>query len=170
MDTREIGMRVGAAMNQATSVAVALIAQGAISGEPIEVATYVEELAPLLVEKANDLQATEMAAAGFAGTTEAAAPAAPQGRFQPRAPQQQAAAPARQSSGGGNKPLKLAEHPELPAWLHSQAKAKGVVEVWDNTNKPNYIAAIEAGLDKTPPPYRSATDGIEAAFWPPKGR
>jgi hypothetical protein len=157
-------------MNQATSVAVALVTQGAISGEPIEVATYIEELAPLLVERANDLQATELASAGFAGTTAEAAPAeAPQGRFQRRT--QQAAAPAArpaQSSGGRKAPIDVNDA-SLPQWLKTQCKAKGVTKVWDNTDKPNYIAAIESGADKTPPPYRSATDGIEAAFWPPKG-
>lgn len=164
-DSREIGMRVGAATNQAVSVAVAFLDE--LGSDPTVIATYVGDLAAELLSVMDDLQATVLTKSGFAGTTQVAAP-----YVAPTAP----AAAATPSSpngyntefSGSTKPLKLHEHPELDGWLHAQAAAVGVSEVWDNRGKAPYITAIANKAAKTPPPFRSATDGIEKSFWPPK--
>lgn len=168
-DSREIGMRVGAATNQAVSIVAN--SGGALGYEPESIATYVEGLASKLLDVMDNLTAQVNVKAGFAGTTVAA----PQQAY--IAPQQVVTQPNAtqvQNNGyntafsGSSRPLKLAEHPELDGWLHAQCAATGVTEVWDNRGKPDYIAAIQSGSAKTPPPFRSATQGITKSFWPPK--
>jgi hypothetical protein len=165
-DSREIGMRVGAATNQAVSVAVQLIADGQLGADPKEVATYAEQLAIELLEVMDGLQTAALGAgvekavsAAFAGTTVVPTPAV--------ATVLAAAAASDHTPSGSSKPLGL-DHPSLPAWAAAQAQAVGVTQLWDNRGKPNYIAAIAAGAAKIPPPFRSATEGIDKSFWPPK--
>jgi hypothetical protein len=167
-------MRVGAATNQAVSVAVQLIATGQLGVDPKEVATYAEELAKELLNVMDGLQAAAGVGSAFAGTTTVVAPP----RVTVPLPVA-AAAPAVgtvASSGynttfsGSSKPLRLSEHPELDGWLHAQAAAVGVLEVWDNRGKPAYITALSSGSPKTPPPFRSATAGIDKSFWPPQDK
>ena len=176
-------MRVGAAANQATSIAAVLVGNGQLTGDPEVVATYVDELARKLLNTMENIQgglssyaqpaqaqayvapapvqqqqAVANVQAAFAGTT-TVAPTAPSG-----------SAGYNTTFSGASKPLKLAEHPELDGWLHAQAAAVGVDQVWDNRGKPGYVAAINSGAAKTPPPFRSATDGIDKSFWPPSAR
>lgn len=182
-DSREIGMRIGAATNQAVSVAVSVIDQ--LGGDPTQIGAYVEELASTflgvmdkLQAKAQGLTPTPAAAYVAAAPTVALTAAFPGSTYvAPQAPQAAQAVQAVPNTNGYNtefsgssRPLKLAEHPELDGWLHAQAAAKGVSEVWDNRGKPAYIAAIQSGAVKTPPPFRSATDGVDASFWPPSAR
>lgn len=164
-DSREIGLRVGAAFNQASNVAAALVQNGRLPDDPTTIATYVDELAGELLTKMNDTQVVETTKASFPGTTVVATPVAAPAYVAPVA-----APPAANETtfSGSNKPLKLHEHPELPGWLHAQAAAKGVTEVWDNRGKPNYIAAIQSGAAKTPPPFRSSTAGNDTSFWAPR--
>lgn len=173
-DNRELGLRVGAAYNQASGVATALVQNGRLPDDPTVVATYVEELASELLGKMETTQAALAVGAAFAGTQIAASsfPANPAPADQSTygaIPTPAHAVPTDEHTfSGSSRPLKLAEHPELPGWLHTQATAKGVSEVWDNRGKANYIAAIQSGASKTPPPFRSATAGNDTSFWPPK--
>lgn len=185
-DSREIGMRVGAATNQAAGVVGSLVSIGYIADDDQVIAARVASLAGLFLGTMEGLQNS------LAGYPQAA-PAQPQVRpAAPRVVAQVAAAfpgttsvttpqpvnliaqPATRSPlgyntqfSGAKTPLKLAEHPELDGWLHAQAAAVGVDSVWDNRGKPNYITAVNSGSAKTPPPFRSATEGIEKSFWPP---
>lgn len=164
---REIGMRVGAATNQAVSIVAAAIDQFGL--EPEVITNYVENLAGGLLAVMDRLQAK--VAGGPTGFT-----APQQGMTVPQAQQAitnafpgttVAPQPAPAPQGGKMRPLTLAEHPELPAWLHAQAAAVGVTRVWDNRQKPAYIQAVAAGRAKTPAPFRAADDGIDVSFWPP---
>jgi len=166
-------MRVGAATNQAVSVAAVLVANGTLPGDPEIVDTYVDELARKFLTTMENIQnggfnvpqAQQAVQAAFPGTVQQQAPAPAQPAW--------VAAVSTNTAGynttfsGSNKPLKLAEHPELDGWLHAQCAATGVSEVWDNRGKPGYVTAINSGAAKTPPPFRSATEGIDKSYWPP---
>lgn len=184
-DSREIGMRLGAAGNQAAIVVGHQVFAGALNVENI--GSEYERLLRGFVSVMDRVQ-SEMEGAAQA----APAPSAPAQIVQQVAdtfnatPAAPAAAPAvtpqvaevlgttpnpqygyDTNYSGSSKPLKLAEHPELPQWLHAQAAALGCTQVWDNRGKPNFVQAIAEGRAKTPPPFRSATDGVDKGFWPP---
>lgn len=177
-DARENGMRIGAAANQASNVIAGLgitdlgqiistheallhgfltnmeAAQDSMSA-PTPVAAVTPLVTPTAVAQA-EYSMTE----AFPGTT-ATAPVA--------------AAPVAVAAGvsgynttfsGSNKPLDI-NTPGLDGWLVTQCKALGIDKVWDNRGKPNYIAAINEGKEKTPPPFRSATEGVDKSLWPP---
>ena len=173
-DSREIGMRVGAATNQAVSIAVAAFGDTLSGTPPKDIAGYVGEVAAELLAVMDGLQAAAAIGQNFTGTTTVvAAPVTARATIPlpvASAPVAQVAAPSGYNTqfSGSNKPLKLAEHPELDGWLQAQAAAKGVTEVWDNRGKANFLAAIASGAVKTPPPFRSATEGNDTSFWPPK--
>jgi len=180
MDSREVGMRVGAATNQAVSLYAAGIEAGILPVDADTAAVFVEGQASKLLDVMDRLaQKVNGAPVAVAAPQPQLNPAQVQAQFAGSTfvqPQQAAPAPAQAAPAGYNtqfsgstRPLKLAEHPELDGWLHAQAAAVGVTEVWDNRGKPDYIAAIQSGNPKTPPPFRSATKGVDKSFWPPKG-
>ena len=168
-DARENGMRIGAAANQASNVIAGLgitdlgqiistheallhgfltnmeAAQDAMTA-PTPLAVVTPVVTPTAVAQA-EYSMTE----AFPGTS-AAAPVA--------------AAGYNTTFSGSNKPLDI-NTPGLDAWLVTQCKALGIDKVWDNRGKPNYIAAVNEGKDKTPPPFRSATEGVDKSLWPP---
>jgi hypothetical protein len=160
-------MRIGAATNQAVSVAVALVKTDQLGGDPAEVATYVEELAPRLLDVMNALQATTNVVEGFGGTVVEAKPTV---KSAPAAASQSATAPSGDTEYSGiTRPIVIADHLDiLPDWLVAQASAKGVESVWDNRGKDNYKNAIKKGWKKTPPPFRDSAEGSTHAFWPPE--
>lgn len=183
MAINELGMRVGAAHNQASTIAAALIQAGTFPATDHRViADYVGDLAGELLTKMNDAQdgsTTAAVSAAFAGTTVindavttvATVPAQTSVSAPTYAPTQAPASGGYNTTfSGSKKPLVIAEHPELDAWLVAQTKALGVDRVWDNRGKPEYVAAVaKLAADpkaKTPPPFRSATDGITQGFWP----
>lgn len=173
-DTREVGLRIGASFNQASNLVTALINGGQIDGSDYgNVISTVDAIASGLLEKMNAAQGIQVTQAAFPGTT--VTTAAPQTTVN-TTPAPSAAAPSGSinpkygydtTPSGSSKPLYLAEHPELPEWLHAQCRAVGVDKVWDNRGKANFVAAISKGLEKTPPPFRSATDGVDKSFWAP---
>lgn len=184
-DSREIGMRVGAAANQASAVVAALITSGTINAADI-----VDFQSDLTNSFLANMQGVQARLEG--GTAPVVAPQVQQAVAQAVAPQQYqtvdhaaeavgqafagttVAAPAATGGAAGyntvfsgsNKPLDIST-PGLDAWLVAQATAVGVDKVWDNRGKPNFIQAINSGNPKTPPPFRSATEGIDKSFWPP---
>lgn len=170
-------MRVGAATNQAVSIVAADPAAFGHDGDAI--AAYVEDVAAKLIGVMGRLADALSPQAAAPAPVAAPAPQYPTAvvpRPQVAAAVGQAAAVAafgatvqdETTFSGNTRPMKLGENPGLPAWLHAQATAVGVTEVWDNRGKPNYVAAIASGNPKTPAPFRSATEGIDKAFWPPK--
>lgn len=190
MDSREVGMRIGAATNQAVSLYASGIEAGQLPVDTDAVEVFVEATAGRLLGVMDRLTvlvngggfkatvnqlASQEAAQGYTPVPTAAQiqAAFPGSQYVPQQPAAQVAATPPQGYNtqfsGSTRPLKLAEHPELDGWLHAQCAAVGVTEVWDNRGKPDYIAAISSGSPKTPPPFRSATKGVDKSFWPPKG-
>jgi len=179
MADREIGIRVGAAGNQAAAIVAAQVQGGWV--ETGNIGSEYERLTRGFIGVMNTIQGeleggvvavapapaavAAQVADAFPGTTVVAAPAAVAVAPAPAVAVAPAAGYNTQYSGS-KSPLKLAEHPELDGWLHAQCAALGILEVWDNRGKDKYIAAINSGAERTPPPFRSATDGIEKSLWP----
>lgn len=68
-----------------------------------------------------------------------------------------AAAPAAAPAAAGGVRVKGKQFGELPAWLLTQAAAKGVTEVWDNRDS----------VEGTKKPHFKATND-DIPFWPPR--
>lgn len=147
MSNINIGQRVGAAYNQASAVAAALLTQGAIT--EAEVSTKVDDLATLFVDGANRLERDLLEA--IPSTPAQVAPTA------------SAEAQIKEAFPGTteqafNLTIKGTSHGPVPAWLIDAARDAGVTEVWDNRG--------DLG-PKGNRPHFKAVDG-DVPFWPPK--
>jgi hypothetical protein len=177
-DARENGMRIGAAANQASNVIAGMsitdlttiistheaLLHGFLTNmeaaqDAMTAPTPLASVTPVVTPQAA-AQAEASMAEAFPGTT--ATPPVPVAA----APVAAGVAGYNTAFSGSNKPLDIGT-PGLDAWLVTQCKALGIDKVWDNRGKPNYIAAINEGKDKTPPPFRSATEGVDKSLWPP---
>ena len=177
MDNREIGIRVGAAANQAASVIA-----GRNDIDITDVEAFHLDLTRAFLRNMGTVQDEQT------GTVAAVAPVAPVRPITPAQQAPQATQPLQAAQAnleaalgatavmekdygydltpsGSNRPLNVSD-PRVPDFVRAQAAAVGCTEVWDNRGKPKFIAAIQAGKDRTPPPFRSATEGVDQGFWP----
>lgn len=150
-----VGIRIGAANNQASNIVAALITAGHIVDADTAIVQHTL-LADALYDAAESQQAK----------VQAAAPATPAAPAQFNAEQSlsnnlgasTATAPVKviTTKNGG-------QYGELPAWFITEAAEKGVEKVFDNRK------AIEDGtMSARAPWFKSPKDAGDVAFWPPK--
>jgi len=155
-----LGIRIGAANNQAATITAALITAGIVHDVDEAIVTH-SNLADAFYQSAESQQNAVVAAQPQAAPVQG-----------PPNPAYNAADALKQELGATPVVTKMVEvittknggqFGPLPAWFVAEAAAKGVEKVFDNRG------AIEAGtMSKRAPWFKSPKDAGDVPFWPPK--
>jgi hypothetical protein len=178
--SNENGLRIGAASNQASTIVAAMLTAGLIG--TIDIPDFHRDILETCLSNMEKVQSQiENPNGGRIAPAPAVTPVAvfnAEASMAEAFPTGEAPSPVLVTAGapaaagyntafsGSSKPLDVASLAATDGWLVAQCQALGIDKVWDNRGKPNYISAINEGKEKTPPPFRSATEGIEKSLWP----